>query len=264
MTVIRDGSSDIMDSAVMDAAVIDCRLCGGKSVKAFSHKVIAKYDVDYFQCEKCEAIQTEAPYWLDEVYTSDIQPEDVNYLSRNLGVYHFIQYFLKYLKIKADPVVLDFGGGLGLVPRLLRENGVNAFNYDTYAKSPFIDVKWDGSSPDFIVSSEVFEHLANPAVELEELFGHQPDYVYIRTWRYFNQGKDWEYFGPEHGAHVFIYTDKSMAYIAKKYGYTVELLNEVDVLFCKQPLSQFEKRVVLRGVRSRAVRGFLKLVHRPG
>ena len=247
---------------MMDSATIECRLCGGKSAQTFRHKVIAKYDVDYFQCEKCEGIQTELPYWLDEVYTSDIQPEDLNYLSRNLGVYHRIQYFLKYLPIKANPVVLDFGGGLGLVPRLLRENGVNAFNYDTYTKSPFVDVKWDGTRPDFIVSSEVFEHLADPAAELGELFAHQPDFVYVRTWRYFSQGKDWDYFGPEHGAHVFIYTDKSMEFIADKYGYVVELLNEVDVLFCKRPLSRFEKGVVLRGLQSRAARAFLKLAHR--
>lgn len=246
----------------MDAATIECRLCGGKSAKIFSHKVIEKYDVDYFQCATCDGIETEAPYWLDEVYTSDIQPEDTNYLSRNLVVYHKIQYFLKYLPIKSDPVVLDFGGGLGLVPRLLRENGVNAFNHDTYTQSPFADVKWDGSCPDFIVSSEVFEHLSNPASELETLFGHQPDFVYVRTWRYFGQGKDWDYFGPEHGAHVFIYTDKSMAYIAEKYGYVVELLNEVDALFCKRPLSRFEKQFVLKGFHSRAARGFLKLAHR--
>jgi Methyltransferase domain len=257
MTVVRDGGGSIMD-----AATIDCRLCGGASAKAFSHRVIAKYDVDYFQCGTCGGIETEAPYWLDEVYTSDIQPEDSNYLSRNLGVFHTVRYFLKHLSIKADPVVLDFGGGLGLVPRLLREHGVNAFNHDTYTVSPFVDVKWNGSRPDFIVSSEVFEHLAEPAAEIAALFAHQPDYVYVRTWRYFGQGKDWEYFGPDHGAHVFIYTDKAMQYIADKYGYAVELLNEVDVLFCKRPLSAFEKRVVIAGLESRAARAFLKLARR--
>jgi Methyltransferase domain len=246
----------------MDAATIDCRLCGGKSAKVFSHKVIAKYDVDYFQCETCEGIQTEVPYWLDEVYTSDIQPEDSNYLTRNLAVFHNVRYFLKHLPVKADPVVLDFGGGLGLVPRLLREHGVNAFNHDTYTQSPFVDVTWDGSRPDIIVSSEVFEHLADPAAEIAALFAHMPDYVYVRTWRYFGQGKDWEYIGPEHGAHVFIYTDKAMQHIAHKYGYDVELINEVDTLFCKKPLSGFEKRVVIPGLENRAFRAALKLMRR--
>jgi hypothetical protein len=86
--------------------------------------------------------------------------------------------------------------------------------------------------------------------------------MYVRTWRYFGQGKDWEYIGPEHGAHVFIYTDKAMQHIADKYGYVVELLNEVDVLFCKRPLTGFEKRVVIAGLESRTARAVLKLVRR--
>jgi Methyltransferase domain len=259
MTVVWDGSGSIMD-----AAMIDCRLCGGKSAKTFSHKVLAKYDVDYFQCGTCDGIQTETPYWLDEVYTSDIQPEDENYLTRNLNVYRIVQYYLKHLKTAANPVVLDFGGGLGIVPRLLREQGVNAFNYDTYTQSPFADVKWDGSAPDFIVSSEVFEHLPYPAADIAWIFDHNPEFVHVRTWRYFGQGRNWDYIGPVHGAHVFFYTDKAMQFIAAKYGYTVELPNEVDALFCKRPLSAFERRVVLKAPDSRAARAVVKFARKFG
>jgi Methyltransferase domain len=248
----------------MDSAMIDCRLCGGKSAHVFSHKVLAKYDVDYFQCGTCDGIQTEAPYWLGEVYTADIQPEDGEYLTRNLNVFRIVQHFLTHLKIKPNPVVLDFGGGLGIVPRLLREQGVNAFNYDTYTKGPFADVQWDGSSPDFIVTSEVFEHLPDPAADIAWIFGHSPEFVLVRTWRYFNQGKDWDYIGPEHGAHVFFYSDKAMQFIADKYGYTVELPNEVDALFCKKPLSLFERNVVLKGLDSRAARAVIKLANKFG
>lgn len=239
--------------------MIECRLCGGLSEKKFNHKVLAKYDVNYFQCRSCEGIQTEPPYWLSEVYTTDVQPEDENYLSRNLNVAWIVQFLLKHLKTRNDPVVLDFGGGLGLVSRLLRENGVNAFNYDTYTDSPFANVKWDGSVPNFIISSEVFEHLTNPAKDIDWIFGHRPDFVYARTWRYFKQGKDWDYIGAEHGAHVFFYTDKAMRYISDKYGYNLELLSEVEALFSKRPLSKFEKRVALKGLESRSARAVLKL-----
>jgi Methyltransferase domain len=244
----------------MDTDLVACRLCGGDSEKQFQHRVLGKYDVDYFQCKSCESIQTEQPYWLDEVYTSDIQPEDHEYLTRNLNVFRIVNFYLKSLKLKSDAVVLDFGGGLGLVPRLLREHGVNAFNYDTYTKSPFADVTWDGRAPDFIVSSEVFEHLPDPAAEVTSIFGHKPDYVYVRTWRYFGQGKNWDYIGPEHGAHVFFYTDKAMRYIADKYGYDLILPGEGDALFCKTPLTNFQKRFVIRGLESRAARAITKLV----
>ena len=246
----------------MDTALIACRLCGGDSEKQFRHRVLGKYDVDYFQCKSCDSIQTEQPYWLGEVYTSDIQPEDSEYLARNLNVFRIVRHYLKNLGLKSDAVVLDFGGGLGIVPRLLREHGVNAYNYDTYTKSPFADVAWDGTPPDFIVSSEVFEHLPDPAAEVASIFAHNPDYVYVRTWRYFGQGKDWDYIGPEHGAHVFFYTDKAMHYIAEKYGYSVVLPNAVDALFCKTPLTGFQKRFVVGGLESRAARLVLKLAEK--
>mgnify|MGYP000078849829 CR=1 FL=1 len=244
----------------MTTASIACRLCGEPTDKAWQHRVLDKYDVDYFQCRNCASIQTEQPYWLADVYTSDIQPEDGGYLTRNLNVFRIVHFYLKSLKLKSDAVVLDFGGGLGIVPRMLREQGVNAFNYDTYTKSPFADVTWDGTAPDFIVSSEVFEHLPDPAGEVASIFGHKPDYVYVRTWRYFDQGKTWDYIGPEHGAHVFFYTDKAMRFIAEKYGYELILPSDGDALFCKKPLTTFQKRVVLRGLDSRAARIVTKLL----
>ena len=244
----------------MTSASISCRLCGGQADKQFQHRVLGRYDVDYFQCRICESIETEPPYWLNEVYTSDIQPEDGGYLSRNLNVFRIVTYYLQNLKLKPDPVVLDFGGGLGIVPRLLREHGVKAFNHDTYSKSPFAEIAWDGTPPDFIVSSEVFEHLAEPAAEVARLFEHQPAYVYVRTWRYFGQGQNWDYIGPEHGGHVFFYTDKAMQFIADKYDYELVLPGDADALFCKTPLTTFERQVVLRGLESRAARIVTKLV----
>jgi Methyltransferase domain len=249
----------------MDAAMIACRLCGEPSAKQFQHRILGKYDVDYFQCGACGSLQTEMPYWLGEVYTSDIQPEDGEYLTRNLNVFRIVNFYLKNLRLKPDAVVLDFGGGLGIVPRLLREHGVNAYNYDTYTKSPFSDVTWDEkTAPDFIVSSEVFEHLPDPAAEVARIFSHEPDYVYVRTWRYFGQGKDWDYIGPEHGAHVFFYTDKAMQFIADKVGYGLILPSDGDALFCKTPLTNFQKRVVLRGLESRAARLVTKLASKFG
>lgn len=246
--------------ASTETTLTACRLCGGQTEKQFQHRILDKYDVDYFQCKSCESIQTEMPYWLGEVYTSDIQPEDNEYLTRNLNVFRIVNFYLKSLKLKSDAVVLDFGGGLGLVARLLREHGVHAYNYDTYTKSPFADVTWDGTPPNFIVSSEVFEHLPDPAAEVASIFAHKPDYVYVRTWRYAGQGKDWDYIGPEHGAHVFFYTDKAMRFIADKYGYDLILPSDGDALFCRTPLTSFQKRFAIRGLDNRTARIVTKLV----
>lgn len=236
-----------------------CRLCASNTTAAFTLRVLEKYDVQYFKCGSCESIQTEQPYWLAEAYGDDVHPEDTGYLTRNLLVHWNVEHLLKGLKVPDRAVILDYGGGIGIVPRLLREHGWNAFNFDTYTKSPFGDVDWKGDAPTFVLAAELLEHLPDPARDIADMFKDQPDYVYVRTWRYFGQGRDWDYFGPSHGEHVFFYTDKAMRHIAERFGYHVTLPSEVDALFTKRPLTRFERDIVIRGLYSRPARAMQKL-----
>jgi Methyltransferase domain len=239
---------------------IPCRLCASQSAPAFTLRVLARHDVDYFECEGCGSIQTESPHWLAEAYGDDVHPEDSGYLTRNLLVQWHVAHLLKGLSLPERPLILDWGGGLGIVPRLLRENGHDAYNFDTYTKSPFGDVDWQGASPDFILAAELFEHLPDPATDIAAMFAHQPDYLYVRTWRYFGQGPTWSYIGASHGEHVFFYTDKAMQWIADRYGYHLTLPSEVDALFSKAPLTSFQRKVVIPGLYSRKSRALQKLL----
>lgn len=231
-----------------------CRLCGSESDRIFTLPVLDKYDVGYFECRTCGSVETEPPYWLSEVYIEDVHPTDADYLNRNLYVFKHALFLLKVLKIDRSATVLDYGGGLGLVARFLRESGWNAFCHDTYTKSPFPDVAWDNTPPTFVTAIELFEHLTDPQAEMEKLFAGDPDYVYVRTCRYEGQGQDWTYLGPSHGQHVFFYTDKAMRHIARTYGHEVLLLDDGATLFHKKPLSAIQKLLISRGLRSGMVR----------
>ena len=68
-----------------------CRLCSNNSKCIFTTKVLKKYDVKYYFCSKCQFLQTEEPYWLEEAYSSVICAADTGSVARNfIGIIHKI------------------------------------------------------------------------------------------------------------------------------------------------------------------------------
>jgi 2-polyprenyl-3-methyl-5-hydroxy-6-metoxy-1,4-benzoquinol methylase len=149
-------------------------LCSAPTEEQFQLNVLDRHRVTYLRCTSCGSLQTEEPYWLHEAYTADVPDEDPAYLYRNLEVARNARIMLHLLGVPRSTTVLDFGGGLGIVARLLVESGWRAFVHDTYTDPPFPGLKWTGDAADVILSSEVFEHLKDPATELDALFGLNP------------------------------------------------------------------------------------------
>ena len=236
---------------------IECRLCGAAAHPAFSHSILDKYPVRYFICSDCGSIETEPPYWLDEAYGEDVLPEDTTYLSRNLLTATNTNSLLDHLLVSRSATILDFGGGLGISARLLRERGRNSYSYDSYTRSPFADVRWpeDGTKPDVVTAFEVFEHLPNPAQDLVQIFEWQPAHVYVQTWRYTGQGPDWEYFAPTHGEHVFFYTDAAMEKIARRFGYSVFLPTQMEAIFSRAPILPLQRRALAALFAGKPIKG---------
>jgi len=232
-----------------------CRLCSAVTEEQFQLNVLGRHSVTYLRCLSCGSLQTEEPYWLHESYTADVPDEDPAYLYRNLEVARNTRVMLHLFGVPRAATVLDFGGGLGIVARLLVESGWRAFVHDTFTDPPFPGLKWTGDAADFILSSEVFEHLSDPATELDRLFQLMPNFVYVRTSRYRGEGSDWYYLVPETGQHVFFYTDDAMRMIAARYGYQVWLPTSADAIFSKRRLN-FLQRGALKAFLSR---GFYRL-----
>jgi Zn ribbon nucleic-acid-binding protein len=47
---------------------ITCKICNGDMTLHDTAQILNKYTVEYYHCLRCGFIQTEEPYWLDEVY----------------------------------------------------------------------------------------------------------------------------------------------------------------------------------------------------
>ena len=81
----------IIEKSIYLEIMTICRLCEGQVTPSFKHKILGKYDVQYYSCKECGYFQTEAPYWLEEAYTQVINSEDNGIFRRN----YFLSGFLR-------------------------------------------------------------------------------------------------------------------------------------------------------------------------
>ncbi len=113
-----------------------CKICDSQVKEAFRLKILGKYVVTYFRCINCKLLQTIKPYWLKEAYSSAIIDSDTGLISRNI-VLSKIAAILILLMGKKNTKILDYGGGYGILTRLLRDLGLDCYWTDKYSKNLF-------------------------------------------------------------------------------------------------------------------------------
>jgi hypothetical protein len=232
-----------------------CRLCGGALDRAFALRVLEKYDVDYLRCTNCLSLQTERPYWIREAYTNNLANLDTGAGQRNLSNLAAAYAATRLFRLRN---VVDFGGGDGLLCRLLRDYGVNCYVSDKYASATYAPnfVTQSLTQAEILLAFEVFEHFEEPRGDLSGLFGRSLPVILASTAVFSDQGPDWWYLAPETGQHVFFYSEKALHLIAKTYDY--------ELLICSG-YQLFMQPGLAGGVRKRMVkllfqRHFLRLI----
>ncbi len=235
-------------AGMAEIPTLDCRLCGGPAKRVFTQTILQAYEAGYYRCEVCSSLQTEEPHWLDEAYGKNLSCLDTGAAQRtltNLAICFVISRLFKLTN------VIDFGGGDGLLCRLLRDYGLNCFVTDRYATPTYAQgfTEPDFQHPDLVIASEVVEHFANPGRDLYQLFGLNPRIVFVSTAIYTDQQGDWWYLAPDSGQHVFFYSKKALDLIADKYGYGLLATGDF-ILFVQpdqlSPLRSVLARLVLR------------------
>jgi hypothetical protein len=221
-----------------------CRVCNNESSKIFSKKVLKKYNVDYFKCSYCNGIQTEEPFWLDEAYLSHLVELDFGVIRRNienLSKIHCLRRFLSPMNI-----FLDYGGGDGLLCRMLRDYEIDCYNYDKYSDSPYAQqfIADDEIRPDVVTAFEVIEHFKNPQDDFKKILKFDSEYILMTTslidFIPENQIEDWWYVAEDGGQHLFLYTQKSLEIIAKQNNYYCYILNINNILFSRHKISKLK------------------------
>ena len=238
-----------------------CRACGGATTVVFETTILGRYPVNFLKCQICESLQPQGVFWLAESYSSAIAATDTGAMVRNLQSQAAVYAVAVCCRIGGR--FLDFGGGAGVLCRLLRDHGFDAYVTDRYADPVFarafsISLE-DCRARDFALVSavEVLEHLENPASEIDWLFALRPDVIVATTQVYRGEGKDWWYLSAQTGQHVFFYSRKCLEQLAHKYGFYYLDAGWIHV-FSAKPLGML-RRVALRVSLSNLGLGMIRL-----
>lgn len=128
---------------------------------------------------------------------------------------------------------LDYGCGTApVISKLLKDKGYRVELYDPYF---YPNENYQNYQYDYIFSCEVFEHFYNPKQEIEKLLSilKPTGSLLVMTLIYDFEVdfKDWYY--RKDPTHVFIYTKKTVQFIADKYNLKAKLENNRMIIFEK-------------------------------
>ncbi len=202
---------------------MNCKICNNPSVSLFKKKILNKYDVEYFQCAKCDFIQTEEPYWLQEAYKSPIAITDTGLLSRNIYFSKLVSLFID-LYLDKNSTGVDFAGGYGVFTRLMRDKGFDFYWHDPFCQNLFaLGFEWDSTNKKqatLLTSFESFEHFTNPHEEITKMLAISPIILFstILVPEPTPEPNAWWYYAFDHGQHISLYSRKSLEELAKQHN----------------------------------------------
>lgn len=209
-----------------------CSICESKSRYYLKKKILNKYSVKYYKCVDCSFIEPERPrYWIKEAYSSAIIDRDTGLMSRNL-IYSKVATILHMLLCHRKDKVLDYAGGYGVMTRLLRDIGIDAYWKDKYSKNLFAKNFNDDTKTKYgmVTAFEFMEHLDNPIKEIKNIFTKYTPKIFLFSTIVHdgNPPRDWWYYVESGGQHISLYTTLSLDILAKKIGLRYST-NGVDI-----------------------------------
>jgi len=194
---------------------VACRACGGSLHPEFSAVVLGDVPVTYHRCTKCHSLMLLNPHWLARAYSEVIVPDpDVGALRRTLFVHRVVRRLRGAGLLPREHRSLDYGSGFGMLVRLQRDHGIEAWGYDLYATPKFAEIYCGRELPagkfDLITCIEVLEHTTNPIDVLTSLRSRTKDdgLVVVSTEFVDLQAdtKNWHYLAKEHGQHITLFS----------------------------------------------------------
>ena len=166
---------------------------------------------NYESCPSCHSVQISDASWLAEAHIGGIVDTDTGAVKRSADFARNFTALMQTLR-QSNLAGIDFGGGSGLLTRLLRDRGFDCKSYDPYANQFFADgfiatIEDAQQSPGFMLAVECIEHLENP-VELLNPFLKNKDIFIFTTELISNPPPNpaaenpWWYYSPESGQHI--------------------------------------------------------------
>ena len=200
-----------------------CPICESNASAYCSAEILGKYDVQYLRCSQCQYIFLDAPYWLEEAYGSAITKLDIGLITRNEFMVPLVKAVINKW-FNPDSRFIDYGGGYGMLVRMMRDRGFDYYRQDIYCDNLYaesFDIKdVDPFKADILTAFEVFEHLVDPVAELKKMLMLSDAVLFSTEVQPFADvtPESWWYFIPETGQHVSLYSRKSLQALADQFG----------------------------------------------
>lgn len=217
---------------------------------------LGRYPAPYDQCPDCGFLQVRSPHWLDEAYSDAIVVTDTGLVQRNLDLAGILCALLPRLGLEREQgPFLDYGGGLGLLVRLMRDRGFPFHWSDAYARNELArGFEYEAAiGPCAAVTAfEVLEHTTDPAAFVREaLAAAGSDTLIFSTELYTGDlpPPDWWYLAPEGGQHIGFFRRDTLEALARREGVNLASHASLHVL-SRRPVSD----AMVRGAMSRRAR----------
>jgi hypothetical protein len=196
-----------------------CKLCESVTEHFGALKVLRSFDADYRRCSACGFVFVGNPHWLEQAYSSAIASSDTGIAVRNLKLADVTSLLIAIAFPDAQRF-LDFGGGSGLLVRLMRDRGFDFRLLDKYCANVFAAgfEAQPGEHFHLATCMEVAEHLVDPMPTFLEL-GALASTLVIGTDllpKTSNRPGEWWYYTPETGQHISFYTEAALRVIAER------------------------------------------------
>lgn len=203
-----------------------CPVCGSESTPNHTSTVLGRYAAEYRRCCGCGLLWINRPHWLNEAYASPIAATDTGLISRNLVLARMTAGILWCSRRVGQPLV-DMAGGHGVLVRLLRDRGVDAWWDDPYAENIVARGFEAGQRPDELPTGgvatafEVLEHLPDPIATMREMLDRWQPTLLIASTETIGDAtppQDWPYYSHITGQHITFYTIESLRVLGDAVG----------------------------------------------
>jgi Methyltransferase domain len=209
-----------------------CVICHSTRCQFATATILGRHDITYYRCEGCGLVQTEEPYWLAEAYSDAIGASDIGLVGRNL---RFADTTRAMINLLFDPAgrFVDYGGGYGLLVRLMRDRGFDFYRDDPMCENIFARGfdRADGGPYELVTAYEVLEHMSEPLTDVGHML-QLSDNVLFSTLLIPQpppRPEEWWYYALDGGQHVSLYTRRALAALADRLGVYVSSSHANDI-----------------------------------
>ena len=225
-----------------------CKVCSSSLQEQFRAKILSKYGIAYYACNKCGFLQTESPFWLEESYHKSINLSDTGSLLRSLHLAEIASVII-YFFFDKSARHLDYAGGYGLFTRRMRDIGFDFFWHDKYTPNLIargFEYREGKGEIELITSFESFEHFVDPLKEIETMLSISGNIIFTTELLPvpLPHPEKWYYYGLHHGQHVSFYSLQTLRFLAGKYGLHLYSAPPVHILTEKK-LNPFKLKILL-------------------